>query len=651
MSDSVQLSNAVGGYPPGTTAYQEFIHQSRYARYSDANSRREFWNETVDRLVNYYEARVNKLSPKPLSTSEKKSLRTSVWDMSALPSMRALMTAGPALDRDHVAAFNCSYLPLDHPKAFAETLYILMCGTGVGFSAERQYVSKLPVIPELVRDPSKVIIVQDSKLGWAEGLDELINYLYAGIIPNWDTSLVREAGARLKTFGGRASGPAPLEKLFDFVVHKFLEASGGKLSSLDAHDIACMIGEVVVVGGVRRSAMISLSNLSDDRMRNAKHGQFWETTPWRSMANNSVAHTEKPEVGHFMREWQALYESQSGERGIFNREGTRAKCLSIGRDNSPEFGTNPCGEVILRPYQFCNLSEIVIRSTDTLNDLLEKVRRTTILGTIQSSFTDFGFLRDIWRQNTEEECLLGVSLTGIMDHPILSQPSDVCATWLKAMRQEAWVTNREWAERLGINSSAAITTVKPSGTVSQLADTASGIHNRHSPFYIRRVRADKKDPLTQFLIDQGVSCEDDVMRPENTAVFSYPVRGPADGRYRTGGAIEHMKLVDHYNRHWADHNVSCTISVQEHEWPAVGAWVWENFDSVCGMSFLPYAGGVYKQAPYEEIDEAAFLELDAKTPRHIDWSLLAEYEGHEDRVKSTKDLACSAGVCEIVDIG
>jgi ribonucleoside-diphosphate reductase alpha chain len=568
-----------------------------------------------------------------------------------MPSMRALMTAGPALDRDNTAGYNCSYLPVDDPKSFDEAMFILLCGAGVGFSVERQYISKLPEVPENLFNSQDVIVVHDSKEGWAKAFRKLIAMLYSGEIPSFDTSKVRKAGAKLKTFGGRASGPGPLEDLFRFTINIFKDAKGRKLSSIECHDLMCKIGDVVVVGGVRRSAMISLSNLSDDRMRHAKSGNWGESHKHRALANNSVAYTEKPDMETFMREWLALVESKSGERGVFSRPASKKQAEKNGRrDSAWEFGTNPCSEIILRPYQFCNLTEVVVRATDTTEDLERKVRLATILGTIQSTYTYFPYLRKIWQRNTEEERLLGVSLTGIMDNALTQGKEGDLEKLLEHLKSVAIATNAEWAERLGIPASAAITCVKPSGTVSQLVDSASGIHARHSDYYIRAVRGDNNDPLTQFMKEQGIPNEPDVMKPDNTTVFSFPMRSPVGAVTRNDmTALEQLKIWMTYQRHWCEHKPSVTISVRDHEWLEVGAWVYKNFDEVSGVSFLPHWDHNYKQAPYQEVSEREYLDALALMPEKIDWAKLSEYE-KEDTTKGVSTFACSAGACEIVDL-
>ena len=627
------------------TDYQAFIHTSRYARWLEEENRRETWAETVGRYM------TKVVVPKTRDEIVVGDIEEAILGLEIMPSMRALMTAGPALDRDNTAGYNCSYLPVDDPKSFDEAMFILLCGTGVGFSVERQYVQKLPEVPDQLFVAEDVIVVHDSKEGWAKSFRKLVAMLYAGEIPTWDTSKVRKAGAKLKTFGGRASGPAPLEDLFRFTVAMFKGAQGRKLSSIECHDLMCKIGEVVVVGGVRRSAMISLSNLSDDRMRHAKSGNWWEGQGQRALANNSVAYTEKPDMETFMREWLSLVESKSGERGIFSRPASKKQANKSGRRNADyDFGTNPCSEIILRPYQFCNLTEVVVRATDTLEDLERKVTLATILGTIQSTYTHFPYLRKIWQKNTEEERLLGVSLTGIMDNKLLGPTNAGLDKTLKRIKDVAVATNAEWAERLGIPASAAITCVKPSGTVSQLVDSASGIHARHSAYYIRTVRGDNKDPLTQFMKDQGIPNEPCVMKPETTTVFSFPQKSPQGAITRNDmTAIEQLSLWLTYQRSWCEHKPSVTVTVRDHEWLEVGAWVYKYFDEVSGVSFLPHSDHTYQQAPYQDCSEREYLDALALMPERIDWTKLSDYE-KEDMTKSSQTFACSSGVCEIVDL-
>lgn len=624
-------------------SYQSFISKSRYSRFLPDQQRREHWEETVKRYFNFMENHLEKNYNHKMNRAE---LEQAVVNLDVMPSMRAIMTAGKALERDNTAGYNCSYLPIDDPKAFDEAMYILLCGTGVGFSVEHQYVNQLPEVPDRLFDSETTVVVADSKEGWAKSLRQLIALLYSGEVPKWDLSKIRPAGARLKTFGGRASGPGPLEELFKFTVNKFKGACGRRLSSLECHDILCKIGEVVVVGGVRRSAMISLSDLEDDRMRSAKSGNWWEQNGQRALANNSATYQRKPDIGQYLAEWTSLYNSHSGERGIFSREASVKQAEKNGRrDSSFDFGTNPCSEIILRPYQFCNLTEVVVRAEDTVDTLAEKIRIATILGTYQSTLTHFPYLRKVWQKNTEEERLLGVSLTGILDNKWMGEVCDETRRNLELLRQVATGTNLQFSSYLGINQSAAITCVKPSGTVSQLVDSASGIHARHSSYYIRRVRGDKKDPLTKFLTDAGIPTEDCVMRPDSTAVFSFPMKAPEGARTRDHlTALEHLELWMMYQRHWCEHKPSVTISVKEDEWMDVGAWVWRNFDEISGISFLPWDGGTYRQAPYEECSKEQYEELLAKMPQEISWSLLKE---EEDNVEGAQTLSCVAGHCEI----
>jgi len=627
------------------TDYQNFIALSRYARWKDDEQRRENWGETVDRYFDYMQSHLENNHGYIVTKALKNKLTEQIMSLGVMPSMRALMTSGPALDRCHVGGYNCSYIPVDSPRSFDECMYILMCGTGVGFSVERENVDKLPIVNEHFEDSTTIIKVADSRPGWAKSLRELIAMLYVGQIPKWDTSEVRPAGARLKTFGGRASGPAPLIELFHFCIQKFKGAKGRRLFPIECHDLMCKIGEVVVVGGVRRSALISLSNLGDDQMRHAKSGQWWENEGQRALANNSVAFKGKPEMGTFMREWTSLYESKSGERGIFNRKAAQVKASENGRRETDHyFGCNPCSEIILRPYQFCNLTEVVCRATDDLVSLKEKVRMATILGTFQSTLTNFKYLRKIWKDNTEEERLLGVSLTGILDCPIWNEEI------LQILKEVAVETNKKMSKDLGIPQSTAITCVKPSGTVSQLVDSASGIHARHNDYYIRTVRGDNKDPLTQFMKDSGIPSEPCVMKPDSTTVFSFPMKSPSGATTRTEmSAIEQLEYWLMFQRHWCEHKPSVTVSVKEDEWMKVGAWVYDNFDEVSGISFLPFSDHTYAQAPYQDITGGEYEQLYKKMPESIDWSKLADYE-KEDTTSGGRELACTADACEMVDI-
>tara|TARA_Y100000022_G_scaffold198607_1_gene209270 strand:+ start:4207 stop:6123 length:1917 start_codon:yes stop_codon:yes gene_type:complete len=630
------------------TKYQEFIHLSRYSRWLPKEGRRETWRETVTRYFDFFQEHLKESCNYKLDSKLREELEEAVIHLDVMPSMRCLMTAGEALRRENIAGYNCSYVSVDRPQAFDEILYVLMNGTGVGFSVERQFVSKLPDVAEEFHPSDTTIVVQDSKMGWAKAFKELVAMLYHGQIPKWDLSKVRPAGAPLKTFGGRASGPEPLERLFEFTREVFQNAAGRKLSSIECHDIVCKTAEIVVVGGVRRSALISLSNLSDDRMRVAKSGQWWQDNGQRALANNSAAYTEKPDIGIFMDEWKALYDSKSGERGIFNRESAQKIAEKSGRrDSDYEFGTNPCSEIILRSREFCNLSEVVVRPNDTEESLLKKTRLATILGTFQSTLTNFKYVSKDWKKNCEEERLLGVSLTGIMDNKWTAGKINGLDVLLQNLRQMSVDTNKEYADALKINQSTAITCVKPSGTVSQLVDSASGIHARHNPYYIRTVRGDKKDPLTKMMVDFGFPAEDDVMKPKDTTVFSFPIKCSEDAVFRQDmTAIEQLELWKTYQEHWCEHKPSVTISVKENEWIDVGAWVYRNFDLMSGVSFLPYSEHTYKQAPYQDCDENEYKELLKKMPTDVDWSKLSDYET-SDMTVGSQELACSAGSCEI----
>lgn len=633
------------------TPLQEYVHKSRYARWRDDLQRRETWPETVQRYVDYFGGKF------PHYPSQE--IYNAILNLESMPSMRALMTAGPALERDPMAGFNCSFVAIDDVRAFDEALYISMCGTGLGFSVERQFITKLPIIGASVVDGKietkdkmtkidHTIVVRDSKGGWSSAFRELLQHLYAGNIPKWDMSKVRKAGEKLKVFGGRASGPQPLIDLFNFAVETFTAAIGRKLTSVECHDLVCKIADIVVVGGVRRSALISLSNLSDDRMRGAKNGQWWLTNPHRALANNSAAYTERPEMELFIKEWLSLVESKSGERGIFNRQAVINKAIATGRrDHTQVIGTNPCAEIALRSKGLCNLSEVVLRSGDSLETIKRKIRIAVIIGTYQSMLTDFRYVREDWKRNQEEERLLGVSLTGIMDHEVLAYVGPEAVQWLTEMKLYAIEVNKEWAAKLGINQSVAITTVKPSGTVSQLVDSASGKHERYSRWYIRTVRADKKDPLAQLMRKQGFPVEDCVNKPETTDIFSFPVEAPANSVFRNERtAIQQLEHYLMFQTYWSEHNVSNTIYVREHEWMEVGHWVYEHFDQIAGVSFLPHSDHTYRQAPYNECSKEEYEALLAKMPA-FNWEELAEFERDDSSVK-VRELACTSGVCEIL---
>jgi ribonucleoside-diphosphate reductase alpha chain len=621
-----------------SSVYEDYIHKSRYARYLPQEQRRETWGETVSRYLDYFKGQGK------LDDSTYDELYTAIYDKEVMPSMRALMTAGEALDRDNVAGFNCSYMAIDHPRAFDEMMYILMCGTGAGFSVERQYVAKLPEVAEDMHPTDTCIHVADSKIGWAKSFRELISLLYSGQVPTWDVSKVRAAGEPLNTFGGRASGPEPLVDLFKFAVSLFKGAKGRKLSSIEAHDLCCKIAQIVVVGGVRRSALISLSNLTDDRIRRSKHGNWWETEPQRGLANNSACYTEKPDFEAFMSEWSSLYESRSGERGFFSRVASQNQAAKNGRrDAGHDFGTNPCSEIILRPQQFCNLSEVVVRHDDTFDTLKSKVRLASILGTLQATLTDFRYLRKKWQDNTAEEALLGVSLTGILDNKRMATVGPKLAGELEELKNEAVRVNKDWAKRLGINQSTAITCVKPSGTVSQLVNSASGIHGRFADYYIRRVRADSRDPLCTVLEAAGVPVEDDVTS-SSTKVFSFPQKAPKGSTIASKqSGMEQLHLWDMYQRHWCEHKPSITVYYKDNDFLEIGNWLFNNFDEASGLSFLPFSEHTYQQAPYEEIDKATYDAMLKVTPTEVNWDIVEA----SDLTEGAQTLACTGGACEI----
>ena len=642
---------------PLPTEYQSFIHLSRYARWDYDLKRRETWEETIDRYLNFFKEHLEVKHDFNLDNGLEADLREAILNLDVMPSMRCLMTAGEALKKENIAGYNCSYAKIDTPRSFDEILYVLMNGTGVGFSVEEEYVNQLPVIADEFYETDTTIVVADSKLGWAKSYKELLSLVWQGQIPKWDLSNVRPAGAALKTFGGRASGPEPLEDLFVFTRDTFRNASGRKLKPVEAHDIVCKIAEIVVVGGVRRSALISLSNLNDEAMRHAKSGRWSETNPQRALANNSVNYKEKPDVGTFMREWLSLYDSKSGERGIYNSLAAKQQVErlnneeKIRREPRDDFGTNPCSEIILRSREFCNLSEVVVRGGDTTESLEKKVRFATILGTFQSTLTNFKYLSRDWKKNCEEERLLGVSLTGIMDNSLTNGKKGNLENLLENLKNVAIKTNKEFSERLGISQAAAITCVKPSGTVSQLVNSASGIHARHNPYYFRTVRADNKDPLCKFMKEAKFPNEPDVMKPKHTTVFSFPMMSPKNAICRTDiNAIEQLGLWSTYQKHWCEHKPSVTISVKEHEWVEMGNWVWNNFDDISGISFLPFSEHTYRQAPYQDCTREEYTKAVKTMPKNVDWSLLSTYE-EKDFTVGSQELACAADDgCEVVDL-
>ena len=635
------------------TVYQQFIHLSRYARWLPEFNRRETWTETVSRYFDFFVQNLKEVNQYDLTDETRKVLEDAVISLAVMPSMRCLMTAGEALRRENVAGYNCAYIAIDNPRAFDEIVYVLMNGTGVGFSVEEKYTSMLPIIDDEFHDTETTIAVADSKLGWAKALKELIHLLYSGQIPKWDMSKIRPAGSPLKTFGGRASGPEPLDSLFKFCVRTFRAAAGRRLTTIECHDIVCKIADIVVVGGVRRSALISLSDLSDDHMRVAKSGQWWEIHGHRALANNSYVVKGGVDIGIFMKEWLSLYESKSGERGIFSRPAARSQVAKLNGRRNPnhDWGCNPCSEIILRPREFCNLTEVVVRENDTVETLIEKVKLASILGTIQSTLVNFRYITKKWKENCEEERLLGVSLTGIMDNELTSgkRGNSLLAETLETLRNVVIDTNVEWSKNLGIPASCATTCVKPSGTVSQLVDAGSGIHDRHSPYYIRTVRADKKDPLALMMIGMGFPVEDCERSPDHVSIFSFPIKSPQNAVFRKDrSAIEQLELWLLYQRHWTEHKPSVTITVREEEWLRVGSWVYDHLDEVSGVSFLPYTDHTYRQAPYQDCTKEEYEKLEAKMPKEVDWSKLSEFE-KTDTTISSQTLACSAGAtsCEL----
>ncbi len=633
------------------TQFQTFIHLSRYSRWLHEENRRESWTETVGRYFDFFEAHLKENTKFSLTKALRAELESAILNLEVMPSMRCLMTAGEALTKSNIAGYNCAYTTVNRVRAFDEILYVLLNGTGVGFSIERQYVERLPTIAEEFSQSNTTIIVEDSKGGWAKSYKELISLLIGGQIPKWDLSKLRPAGARLKTFGGRASGPAPLDELFRFTMDSFKRAAGRKLTSIECHDIVCKIAEVVVVGGVRRSALISLSNLTDEKMRDAKTGAWWNENPQRALSNNSIAYKEKPEMGVFMEEWISLYKSKSGERGIFNREAAKKTVEKLGdrRDPNYDWGCNPCSEILLRDREFCNLSEVVVRAEDTEETLMRKIRIATILGTFQASLTNFPYLSSEWKRNCEEEALLGVSLTGILDNKMLSKVSEDTKALLTRLRESSIAVNKEFAKRLGINPAAAITCTKPSGTVSTLVDSASGIHPRHAEYYIRTVRADRKDPLCQLMIDKGFPYEQCVTKPDSVTVFSFPMRAVGSVTRKDVSAIEHLELWLMYQQYWTEHKPSITVSVREQEWLEVGAWVYKNFDEISGISFLPFSDHTYRQAPFQDCTQEEYEALVSRIPVNVDWSELQKYE-KTDNTTGSQEFACGGGSCEIVDI-
>jgi len=618
----------------------EFVYIRTYSRWIEEKKRRETWEETVDRFMNFIvKERVDKIPNKVL-----KKIKEKILNFEVMPSMRAMWSAGNAAKNENVSMYNCAFTAVDKPEAFAESLYILMCGTGLGYSVEKEIIEQFPTIPKIEIDKKETIVIEDSRKGWADSLKYLVNSLFEGKDIDFDYSQLRPKGARLITMGGRSSGPAPLINLHQYIRETFFKAQGRKLTPIECSDIMNQIADSVVVGGVRRSSQISLSDLEDEEMRNAK---IWPFPPRRSMSNNSAIYRIKPKAVEFLKEWASLAISGTGERGIFNIETAQKNCPERRKGKYIQ-GVNPCGEVNLRNKQFCNLSEVVITENDDFDTLLDKVETATWLGVIQSTFTDFPYLSKEWKKNCEEERLLGVSLTGQMDNPII-----LSVEILKALKRKAQKIAEHASKIMEINNPTAITLVKPSGTVSQLVDSSSGIHTRYAKYYIRRYRISSTDPLLKMIKDQGIT-----VKPENgqedlkeneisTYVISFPIKSPENAVTRNNlSAIEQLEWYKKIQTNYCEHNASMTVYVKDEEWFEVGNWVYKNWNIVNGISFLPYDGGKYKQAPYEEITEEQYNKL-IKSFKTIDYSQLSKYE-LEDNTEGAKMYNCSGDKCEIV---
>ncbi|OHA58490.1 MAG: ribonucleoside-triphosphate reductase [Candidatus Vogelbacteria bacterium RIFOXYD1_FULL_44_32] len=622
----------------------EFVYYRTYANWIEDEGRRETWIETVERYISFMQENMGAL----LTEAEYDEIRQTILKQEAMPSMRLMQFAGKAARATNVCAYNCSYIAPTKLEDFAEIMYVSMCGTGAGYAAESQNIQQLPIIKRQTGEKIATHTVEDSKEGWCNALTLGFKTWYDGKDVDFDFSQLRPAGARLKTMGGKSSGPEPLRQLLTFTRDHILRKQGKRLSNLDAHDIICKIGEIVVAGGVRRSALISLSDFDDTDIRDAKKGLFWITDPQRSLANNSAVYNEKPTASDFLAEWTALVKSGTGERGIFNRGGLKTSMperrRKISANHFDKFGTNPCGEIILRSKQFCNLSEVVARAEDTEETLLKKIRIATILGTYQSTLTKFRYLSDEWRQNCEEERLLGVSITGQWDCPAVRN-----AETLRKMRDYAIEVNKEYAKRFGVNESTSITCVKPSGTVSQTVDAASGMHPRHAAYYIRRIRISATDSLFKMLKDQGVPYNPEVgqsLEGATTYVLDFPVKAPDNSTFKDDlSALEQLKYWQMLKENYTEHNPSVTISVGENEWIVVANWLYENWEMIGGLSFLPRSEHVYQLAPYEEIDEARYQEL-VKGFADMDFSKIMSYE-LKDETEVKKELACAGGTCEI----
>ncbi|MDA0320449.1 MAG: recombinase [Proteobacteria bacterium] len=620
---------------------EEYVYISKYSKFLHDQNRRETWAETVKR----YKANV---LDRHLSNEMAEIIARAILNLEVVPSMRMLATAGPALDRDNVCGYNCAYKAITQPRDFSDALFILSSGTGMGYSVEKKYISQLPKVPSSVKMDEVSFTVQDSREGWQEAVQFAMEEGFLGNIYEYDLSLLRPEGAILKTFGGRSSGPEPLRKTLNYINDLFKKAAGRQLTSLECHDLMCMIASCIVAGGVRRSAMISLGDIDDVEMRNAKNWSLGAFPEERHSANNSYVTNGTPSKEEFEAEWSAMVAGKSGERGIFNRASAKAQAEKFGRKVA-DFGCNPCSEILLvDDGQFCNLSEVIIRADDDFYDLKRKVELATIIGTVQSTFTHFPALPKNWTDNCEEERLLGVSMTGIMDNPLTNGVLAGLPGRLNELRNFAIDTNKKWAEKLGISAAASVTCVKPSGSVSALTGTASGIHSRWSDYYIRRTIQSNADPLTQLMIDEGIPHEPSATKPDLETVFSFPIASPLGAVTNgTRSAIEQMEMWLTYQRNWTTHKVSATISVKSDEWDDLAKFVYDHFDEIAGVSFLPYDDHAYVQAPYEQISAEKYEELNLAFPISVNWSRLPEFE-IEDTTKASQELACTGGACEIL---
>jgi ribonucleoside-diphosphate reductase alpha chain len=634
--------------------YQQVIFKTRYARWVEEEGRRENWDETVKRYCDYFEDHLKEKHSHKIPRKVLKEVYDSIYNLEVMPSMRTLMTSGKALESAEVANYNCAFLVVDAVRAFSEHMYVLMCGAGSGFSVERRFTEKLPEVPEELHPSDTTIIVADSRKGWCAAYNQYLNLLFAGNIAKVNVDKVRKEGTRLKTFGGYASGPGPLLDLFKHTEEIFRGAQGRQLRPIEVFSIMCYIAQIVVVGGVRRSATIALFDKDDIEMRTAKSG-YWFNDPKRkhyAMANISAVFETKPAAAEFMDIWRDLVASKAGEPGILNRKALWEGAEAIGRATRYEdgsripYGVNPCSEIVLQPYSFCNLTGAAIRPEDTLEDIKKKVRVATIIGTWQATVTDFDYLRKVWQSNVEDERLLGVCLAGIMDHPVLSQTTEESARWENELRELAWEVNKSIAEDIGINTTASVTAIKPAGNSGELYDVASGIHPRYAPYYIRSIRQSNGDPMTEFLKATGIPHEVSVQNARDS-IFYFPVKSPEGAicaKDRT--AIQQLEHWLHMKRNYATHTISATVYVREHEWIAVGAWVYDNFNEVTGLSFLPYDDHIYQQAPYTPCSAEDYEKARGKMPEEIDWSLLKHFE-QSDSTTVSQEFACTGGSCAL----